>query len=79
MRAPAPSAVSLEGKWFASLSVWLSTVHRRLRRADRRRRRPPKRAVEAALKAGKPVVTANKALLARHGTEARLAEKNGVA
>ena len=41
---------------------------------------PPKRAVEAALKAGKPVVTANKALLARHGTElAKLAEKNGVA
>ena len=40
----------------------------------------PKRAVEAALKAGKPVVTANKALLARHGTElAKLAEKNGVA
>jgi homoserine dehydrogenase len=39
-----------------------------------------KRAVEAALKAGKPVVTANKALLARHGTElARLAEKNNVA
>ena len=40
----------------------------------------PKRAVEAALKAGKAVVTANKALLARHGTElAKLAEKNGVA
>src|SRR6185503_1564123 len=40
----------------------------------------PKRAVEAALGAGKPVVTANKALLARHGTElAKLAEKNGVA
>ena len=40
----------------------------------------PKRAVEAALTAGKPVVTANKALLARHGTElAKLAEKNGVA
>jgi homoserine dehydrogenase len=40
----------------------------------------PKRAVEAALEAGKPVVTANKALLARHGTElAKLAEKNGVA
>lgn len=37
-------------------------------------------AVEAALKAGKHVVTANKALLARHGTElAVLAEKNGVA
>jgi homoserine dehydrogenase len=36
--------------------------------------------VEAALKAGKPVVTANKALLARHGTElARLAEQNGAA
>jgi homoserine dehydrogenase len=40
----------------------------------------PKRAVEAALKAGKPVVTANKALLARHGFElAKLAEKSGVA
>ena len=40
----------------------------------------PKLAVEAALEAGKPVVTANKALLARHGTElAKLAEKNGVA
>ncbi|MGE0231666.1 MAG: homoserine dehydrogenase [Flavobacteriaceae bacterium] len=36
-------------------------------------------AVRAALKAGKPVVTANKALLARHGVElARLAEANGV-
>lgn len=39
-----------------------------------------KAAVEAALKAGKHVVTANKALLAKHGIElARLAEKNGVA
>src|SRR5262245_36560118 len=39
-----------------------------------------KAAVEAALKAGKHVVTANKALLARHGTElAQLAERNGVA
>ena len=39
----------------------------------------PKHAVEAALKAGKPVVTANKALLASHGTElAKLAEKAGV-
>ena len=39
-----------------------------------------KSAVEAALAARKPVVTANKALLARHGTElAELAEKNGVA
>jgi homoserine dehydrogenase len=38
-----------------------------------------KSAVEAALAAGKAVVTANKALLARHGTElAELAEKNGV-
>ena len=37
-------------------------------------------AVTAALKAGKPVVTANKALLARHGIElATLAEKRGVA
>lgn len=39
-----------------------------------------KAAVEAALKAGKPVVTANKALLAEHGLElARMAEANGVA
>jgi homoserine dehydrogenase len=39
-----------------------------------------KRAVEAALGAGKHVVTANKALLAAHGYElAKLAEKNGVA
>ena len=41
---------------------------------------PAKAAVEAALRAHKHVVTANKALLAKHGTElARLAEKNGVA
>jgi homoserine dehydrogenase len=41
---------------------------------------PAKAAVEAALAAGKPVVTANKALLARHGVElAALAEKHGVA
>jgi homoserine dehydrogenase len=41
---------------------------------------PAKDAVEAALKAGKPVVTANKALLARHGAElAQLAEAKGVA
>ncbi|MBS0238978.1 MAG: homoserine dehydrogenase [Proteobacteria bacterium] len=39
-----------------------------------------KDAVEAALNAKKHVVTANKALLAKHGIElARLAEKNGVA
>ena len=39
-----------------------------------------KEAVEAALDAKKHVVTANKALLAKHGIElARLAEKNGVA
>jgi homoserine dehydrogenase len=39
-----------------------------------------KEAVEAALAAGKHVVTANKALLAHHGTSlAALAEKNGVA
>ncbi len=38
-----------------------------------------KAAVEAALKAGKPVVTANKALIATHGLElARLAEAQGV-
>jgi homoserine dehydrogenase len=38
---------------------------------------PAKAAVEAALKAGKPVVTANKALIAEHGLElARLAEAN---
>src|ERR1700757_200633 len=41
---------------------------------------PAKRAVEAALAAGKPVVTANKALLARHGQKlAALAERHGVA
>jgi homoserine dehydrogenase len=40
---------------------------------------PAKAAVEAALKAGKPVVTANKALIARHGAElAALAEDHGV-
>ncbi|MGZ3278539.1 MAG: homoserine dehydrogenase [Caulobacteraceae bacterium] len=40
---------------------------------------PAKAAVEAALKAGKPVVTANKALIAEHGRElAELAEANGV-
>jgi homoserine dehydrogenase len=41
---------------------------------------PAKAAVEGALAAGKPVVTANKALLARHGAElAQLAESHGVA
>jgi homoserine dehydrogenase len=41
---------------------------------------PAKAAVEAALRSRKHVVTANKALLAKHGTElARLAEKHGVA
>ena len=41
---------------------------------------PAKVAVEAALSAGKHVVTANKALLAKHGVAlARLAEDNGVA
>jgi homoserine dehydrogenase len=41
---------------------------------------PARAAVTAALKAGKPVVTANKALLARHGIElATLAERHGVA
>ena len=40
---------------------------------------PAKAAVEAALKAGKPVVTANKALIAEHGAElAALAETQGV-
>lgn len=40
---------------------------------------PAKDAVEAALKAGKPVVTANKALLADHGVElAKLAEEAGI-
>ncbi|MDO9335412.1 MAG: homoserine dehydrogenase [Caulobacter sp.] len=40
---------------------------------------PAKAAVEAALKAGKPVVTANKALIAVHGAElAALAEAAGV-
>lgn len=39
-----------------------------------------KAAVEAALQAGKHVVTANKAMLAKHGVAlAKLAEKNGVA
>jgi homoserine dehydrogenase len=41
---------------------------------------PAKRAVEIALAAGRPVVTANKALLAEHGRElARLAEGSGAA
>ncbi len=41
---------------------------------------PAKAAVEAALARGRHVVTANKALLAHHGTAlARLAEENGVA
>ncbi len=41
---------------------------------------PAKAAVEAALNAGKHVVTANKALLAHHGTAlAKLAEQSGVA
>ena len=41
---------------------------------------PAKAVVEAALGVGKPVVTANKALLARHGAAlAALAEENGVA
>jgi len=41
---------------------------------------PAKRVVETALAAGKPVVTANKALLARHGYRlALLAERKGVA
>ncbi len=41
---------------------------------------PAKAAVEAALAAGKHVVTANKALLAKHGVAlARLAEENSVA
>lgn len=41
---------------------------------------PARAAVTAALKAGKPVVTANKALLARHGIElAKLAEQRKVA
>lgn len=40
---------------------------------------PAKAAVEAALKAGKPVITANKALIAHHGAElAALAEAQGV-
>ena len=41
---------------------------------------PAKAAVEAALKSGKPVITANKALLAHHGAAlAKLAEAHGVA
>lgn len=40
---------------------------------------PAKAAVETALKAGKPVVTANKALIAEHGAElAAMAEAQGV-
>ena len=40
---------------------------------------PAKDAVEAALKAGKHVITANKALLAHHGVAlAKLAESSGV-
>lgn len=40
---------------------------------------PAKLAVEAALRAGKPVVTANKALIAEHGMElAKLANEHGV-
>jgi homoserine dehydrogenase len=43
-------------------------------------RDPAKRAVETALASGKPVVTANKALLARYGQKlAVLAERHGVA
>jgi homoserine dehydrogenase len=39
---------------------------------------PARQSVEAALRMGKPVVTANKALIATHGRElARLAEENG--
>jgi homoserine dehydrogenase len=73
--------VSLEGiKWFdaaerlaadASIDVFVELIG-----GDG----VAKTAVEAALEAGKHVVTANKALLAAHGYElARLAEKNGVA
>ena len=41
---------------------------------------PARKAVETALASGKSVVTANKALLARHGVElAKLAEQKGVA
>ena len=41
---------------------------------------PAKSAVEAALGLGRPVVTANKALLARHGVAlAKLAEKHDAA
>src|SRR3954467_3630567 len=41
---------------------------------------PAKSSVEAALGCGRPVVTANKALLARHGVAlARAAEENGAA
>jgi homoserine dehydrogenase len=74
--------VSLEGlEWFASpesLAVDPSIdVFVELIGGDEG---APRRAVETALKAGKAVVTANKALLARHGTElAKLAEQAGVA
>ena len=54
---------------------------RRVRRTDRRRRASgTAAAVEAALASGKPVVTANKALLAQHGAKlAQTAEANGLA
>ena len=48
-------------------------------RTDRRRGGRRRQLVETALRAGKHVVTANKALLAKHGAAlAALAEKNGV-
>ena len=55
--------------------------HRRLRRTDRRRGRSGQIRRETAIaQAGKPVVTANKALLAHHGAAlARAAETRGVA
>ena len=67
-------------RWVADPVRSRPTRDRRAGRTDRRRGDPAKAAVTAALAAGKSVVTANKALLARHGvTLAALAEKNGVA
>ena len=54
--------------------------HRSLRRTVGGAEGPAREAVEAALSSGKPVVTANKALLAKHGMAlAQLAEQKRVA
>ena len=62
------------------ISARARSRHRCVRRIDRRRGRSRQGAIEAALSSGKSVVTANKALLAKHGVKlAALAEKNHVA